>query len=86
MTYTPSTQATTRARAGLDLLAEMRALEDAWRAVRTAYTDEDGEIRPAHYRDYDEARGDHGIEVANRLENWIERLAETLDIGASNNQ
>lgn len=84
MTSAPRTQTT--ARAGLDLLADMRALDAAWQAVRATYTDEDGEIRPEHYRDYDEARADHGIEVADRLENWIHRLAAALGISTSANQ
>lgn len=86
MTSTPTTQPISGTRAGLDLLAEMRALEAAWQAVRAEYTDEDGEIRPEHFQDYDEARGDHGIEVADRLENWTDRLAVALGISTSNNQ
>jgi len=57
----------------------MRTLEAQWRRLRAGYTDEDGDLRPEHYRDYDEARADHGIDLADRLENWIERLAAALD-------
>lgn len=75
MTSTPSSYTV----AGLDLLAEMRELESDWQGRLRTFRDEDGDIRPECYLDYDEAKADHGFEVADRLENWINRLAAALE-------
>jgi len=79
MTNAPDKAATLAPAAGLDVLAEMRGLEATWRATVAGYSDEHGDTRPECYRDYDEARADHGCEVADCLENWIYRLAAALE-------
>ena len=78
MTNTPHTHPTPAASIGIDLLAEMRELEASWQTTVAGYTDAHGDIRPESYQDYDEAKADHGGEVADRLEDWIDRLAAAL--------
>lgn len=79
MTGAPRTAAASAPTAGLEVLVEMRELEAAWRATVAGYSNEHGDIRPECYPDYDEARADHGCDLADRLENWIDRLAEALE-------
>ena len=75
MTTTPHSATTPDPTAGIDLLAEMRKHEDAWQQLRAGFTDKHGDIKPKHYLDYDQARGDHGCDLADRLTDWIARLA-----------
>lgn len=79
MTTTPHTTAASESAAGLAVLEEMREFEARWLATVASYSDEHGDIRPECYPDYDEARADHGGDLADRLENWIDRLAAALE-------
>jgi len=79
MTSAPHAAAATAPTAGHEVLEEMRGLEATWRATVAGYSDEHGDTRPECYQDYDEARADHGSDLADRLENWIDRLAAALE-------
>ena len=79
MTSAPHTTAASAPAAGLEVLVEMRELEATWRATVAGYSDEHGDTRPECHQDYDEARADHGCDLADRLENWIDRLAAALE-------
>jgi hypothetical protein len=79
MTSAPHTVAASAPTSGLEVLAEMREFEAAWRAAVAGYSNEHGDIRPECYQDYDEARVDHGGDLADRVETWIDRLAAALE-------